>query len=113
VGQDLYEEVDRATAASGGGRGSNFGWSVMEATHCYKPATGCDTSGKVLPLAEYAHGTNDSIGCAIIGGFVYSGAANPALDGRHFFGDDCSGTIWDVVAAGPASQAPNHCWLPA
>lgn len=78
----------------------------MEATHCYKPATGRDTSGKVLALAEYAHGTNDSISCAIIGGFVDRGAATPALDGRCFFGDNCSGTIWDVVAAGPASQAP-------
>ena len=107
VGQDLWEEVDRATAASGGGRGANFGWSVMEATHCYKPATGCSTAGKVLPIAEYGHGANDSIGCAIIGGFVYRGTANPALAGRYFFGDNCSGTIWDIAAAGPASQAPH------
>jgi glucose/arabinose dehydrogenase len=106
VGQDLWEEVDRATAASGGGRGDNFGWSMMEAAHCYKPATGCDGNGKVVPLAEYAHGANDSIGCAIIGGFVYRGTANPALAGRYFFGDNCSGNIWDVTAAGPASQSP-------
>ena len=106
VGQDQWEEVDRATAASGGGRGANFGWSVMEAAHCYKPGTGCDTSDKVLPLAEYSHGSNDSTGCAIIGGFVYRGASNAALAGRYFFGDNCSGTVWDVTAAGPASQSP-------
>jgi glucose/arabinose dehydrogenase len=106
VGQDQWEEVDRATAASGGGRAANFGWSLMEATHCYKPGSGCDTSGKVLPLAEYSHGSNDSTGCAIIGGFVYRGAANAALAGRYFFGDNCSGTVWDVTAAGPASQSP-------
>ena len=106
VGQDQWEEVDRASAASGGGRGANFGWSVMEAAHCYKPGTGCDTSGKVLPLAEYSHGSNDSIGCAIIGGFVYRGASNAALAGRYFFADNCSGTVWDVTAAGPASQSP-------
>jgi glucose/arabinose dehydrogenase len=106
VGQDLYEEVDRAAAASGGGRGANFGWSVMEATHCFKPAAGCSTSGKVPPIAEYAHGANDSIGCAIIGGYVYRGAGNPDLAGRYFFGDNCSGNIWDLSAAGPASLSP-------
>jgi glucose/arabinose dehydrogenase len=106
VGQDLWEEVDRATASGGGGLGGNFGWSVMEGSHCYKPATGCSTDGKVLPIAEYAHGANDSIGCAIIGGFVYRGTANPALAGRYFFADNCSGNIWDISAAGPASQSP-------
>jgi glucose/arabinose dehydrogenase len=106
VGQNLWEEVDRATAAGGGGRGDNFGWSVMEARHCYKPATGCNTAGKVLPIAEYTHGAGDSIGCAIIGGFVYRGSANPALAGRYFFGDNCSGHIWDIAAAGPATQSP-------
>ena len=106
VGQNLWEEVDRATAAGGGGRGDNFGWSVMEARHCYKPATGCNTVGKVLPIAEYTHGAGDSIGCAIIGGFVYRGSANPDLAGRYLFGDNCSGHIWDIAAAGPASQSP-------
>jgi hypothetical protein len=78
----------------------------MEGSHCYKPATGCSTAGKVLPVAEYSHGANDSIGCAIIGGFVYRGTANAALVGRYFFGDNCSGKIWDIAAAGPASQSP-------
>ena len=106
VGQDLWEEVDRATAASGGGRGDNFGWSVMEGSHCFKPATGCSTAGKAMPIAEYGHGANDSVGCAIIGGFVYRGVANAALVGRYFFGDNCSGNIWDIDAAGPGSQSP-------
>jgi hypothetical protein len=106
VGQDLWEEVDRATAAQGLGRGANFGWNVMEANHCYKPASGCDPAGKVLPLAEYNHGTSDSIGCSIIGGAVYRGTAHQELVGRYFFGDYCSGKIWDVEAAGPATQTP-------
>lgn len=106
VGQDAYEEVDRATAESGGGAGVNFGWSVMEGAHCYKPQSGCNTAGIAQPLAEYAHGSGDSIGCAIIGGYVYRGTAHPDLDGRYFFGDYCSGRIWDVTAAGPAKQTP-------
>jgi glucose/arabinose dehydrogenase len=106
VGQDLWEEVDRAPAISGGGSGVDFGWSIMEGSHCYKPATGCNTAGLTPPLAEYAHGAGDSIGCAIIGGYVYRGTAHPDLYGRYFFGDECSGHIWDVDAAGPATQAP-------
>lgn len=78
----------------------------MEGGHCYKPSTGCSASGLTLPLAEYSHGTGDSIGCAIIGGYVYRGSAHPELYGRYFFGDECSGNIWDVAAAGPSPQTP-------
>jgi glucose/arabinose dehydrogenase len=108
VGQDAYEEVDRATVASGGGNGANFGWSVMEGDHCYKPATGCNATGITLPLAEYAHGSSDSIGCAIIGGYVYRGNVHPDLGGRYFFADYCSGRIWDAAASGPTQQTPQE-----
>ena len=106
VGQDLWEEVDRAFASEGGGNGLDYGWSVMEGNHCYKPSSGCGTAGLTAPLAEYAHGSNDSNGCAIIGGYVYRGSAHPELYGRYFFGDECSGHVWDVTAAGPSSQTP-------
>jgi glucose/arabinose dehydrogenase len=106
VGQNKYEEIDRATAADGGGNGANFGWRRMEGNHCYDPAGNCQTEGMVLPLAEYAHGTNDSTGCAVIGGYVYRGTESPELFGRYFFGDECSGTVWDVTADGPAKQPP-------
>ena len=106
VGQDAWEEVDRAAAvADAGGRGVNYGWNTIEGSHCYKPATGCSTSGMTMPLAAYAHGSNDSIGCAIIGGYVYRGSAHPELRGRYFFGDYCSGRIWDVDATGAAGQS--------
>lgn len=106
VGQDRWEEVDRAQASTGGGNGINYGWSVMEGNHCYKPSSGCNTSGLTLPLAEYNHGAGDSAGCAVIGGYVYRGSAHPELSGRYFFGDDCSGSIWAVIAAGPSPQTP-------
>jgi glucose/arabinose dehydrogenase len=108
VGQNLWEEVDRATFAGGLGRGANYGWSVMEGRHCYKPSSGCKTSGKVLPLAEYNHGSGDSVGCSIIGGSVYRGSLHPELTGRYFFGDYCTGNIWDVAAAGPSTQSPQY-----
>jgi glucose/arabinose dehydrogenase len=108
VGQDKWEEIDRARALEGGGDGINYGWSVMEGNHCYKPSTDCIKDGLTLPLAEYYHGDSDSIGCAVISGYVYRGAAHPELVGRYFFGDYCSGRIWDVAADGPAVQTPQE-----
>jgi hypothetical protein len=51
-----WEEVDLIT------KGGNFGWNVMEGNHCFNPSSGCDISGKVLPIAEYSH----SEGIAVI-----------------------------------------------
>ena len=99
VGQDRYEEVDRAVA---GGRGDDYGWNVMEGRHCYS-AQACDRSGFDGPLAEYDHTTGD---CAVVGGYVYRGAAFPLLRGAYLFGDECSGRIRAVDAGGPTTQTP-------
>ncbi len=95
VGQDSWEEVDHATAASGNGRARNFGWHIMEGDACYQPSSGCVMTGLTLPVAVYGHGQ----GCAIIGGYVYRGPL-ALLKGAYLFSDVCSGTIWSVVAAG-------------
>jgi glucose/arabinose dehydrogenase len=101
VGQARYEEVDRAYASSGRGRGLNFGWRQMEGRHCYRPAVGCTTTGKTLPVAEYTHAE----GCSITGGYVYRGAAVPSLYARYVFADFCSGAIWTIPRGG---TAPMH-----
>ncbi len=90
VGQNQYEEVDFQPAASPGGE--NYGWDVMEASHCFEPPAGCDTSGLVLPVAEYDH----TQGCSITGGYVYRGTRYPQIAGVYFFGDFCSGNIWGL-----------------
>jgi glucose/arabinose dehydrogenase len=103
VGQSAWEEVDHAVYTSTGpGRGINWGWRVMEGSHCYNPASGCSTVGKTLPLTEYSHATNGR--CAITGGYVYRGKAIPALAGKYVFGDYCSGEIFSIssTAARPA-----------
>ena len=103
VGQNRYEEVDRAIRTSTGpGRGINWGWRVMEARHCYKPATGCTTTGKKKPLVEYSHAANGR--CSVTGGYVYRGSAIPALRGWYVYGDYCSGEVW-AVASGAAYPA--------
>ena len=56
VGQGKWEEIDRATkTSSGAGRGINWGWRQLEGFHCYNPSSGCSTSGKTMPIAEYDH----------------------------------------------------------
>jgi glucose/arabinose dehydrogenase len=102
VGQNVWEEVDRATnTAAGPGRGINWGWDDLEGRHCFDPPNGCSTSGKTMPVAEYSHGGGQ---CAVTGGYVYRGTAIPALVGGYVFGDFCTGQIW-VIAANAASPA--------
>jgi glucose/arabinose dehydrogenase len=93
VGQDKYEEIDILQS------GGNFGWNVMEGMHCYNPASGCNLSGLILPIAEYDHTEGD----AVIGGYVYKGSTIPSLTGAYIFSDNGSGTIWELVA-GPTGQ---------
>jgi glucose/arabinose dehydrogenase len=85
VGQALWEEVDVITTADAG---TNFGWSIMEGNHCFRADT-CDQTGLTLPVHEYSH----NVGCSITGGYVYRGAAIPALDGAYFFADYCIGFV--------------------
>jgi glucose/arabinose dehydrogenase len=101
VGQDRYEEVDRSTRASGGGRGANYGWRVMEGRACFSPMVGCSKAGKVLPITTYTHRS----GCAIVGGYVYRGSLYPAMVNAYLLADYCSGRIWALVANGSSSQA--------
>ncbi len=88
VGQNAWEEVDVVTAAAGAGRGTNFGWNPTAGRPWYADA-GCDLSRYTLPVFEYSH----SDGCSISGGFVYRGAAIPALQGHYFYADYCRGWV--------------------
>lgn len=89
VGQDEWEEVNVQPAASPGGE--DYGWDIMEGTHCYEPSSNCDMSGKVLPVVEYSHAGD---ACAITGGYVYRGTCMPDLKGRYFYADHCSNQVW-------------------
>jgi glucose/arabinose dehydrogenase len=93
VGQDKYEEVDILQS------GGNFGWNVMEGMHCFNPASGCNMSGLILPIAEYDH----TEGNAVIGGYVYKGSSIPSLANAYIFSDNGSGTIWELVENPPGT----------
>ena len=88
VGQGEREEINVATAASGGGKGVNYGWNIMEGMSCYN-ASSCDQTGLTLPVLDYAH----SDGCSVTGGYVYRGTAIPDLVGTYFYSDFCSGWV--------------------
>jgi len=87
VGQDRFEEVDVARSIEGG-KGVNYGWNIMEGAHCLN-GNSCDQNGLTLPTLEYGH----SQGCSVTGGYVYRGAAVPALQGQYFFADFCQGWV--------------------
>jgi glucose/arabinose dehydrogenase len=87
VGQNAYEEVSVTTLAPG----LNFGWPITEGLHCFRPASGCDTTGQVIPVVEVSHGHAGT--CSITGGVVYRGAAIPEIDGHFFYSDLCGGYL--------------------
>ena len=87
VGQNTYEEVDVAPLLPD----VNYGWPITEGLHCFRPSSGCDTTGITLPLVEVAHG--DAGTCSITGGVVYRGQAIPEIQGQYFYSDYCGGYL--------------------
>ncbi|MEJ7559834.1 MAG: PQQ-dependent sugar dehydrogenase [Pedobacter sp.] len=77
VGQNEWEEVDIVK------KGGNYGWRLMEGTHCYNPAKDCDTTGLELPITEYSHRE----GISVTGGYVYNGKQIPGLKSKYVFSD--------------------------
>ena len=77
VGGLQWEEVSLGVA------GGNYGWKILEGTHCFE--AGCDRShpGLVAPIWEYGRDR----GMSVIGGFVYRGCSLPDLRGLYFFSD--------------------------
>ncbi|MEI9963250.1 MAG: PQQ-dependent sugar dehydrogenase [Limisphaerales bacterium] len=95
VGQDLWEEIDLIV------KGGNYGWSVREGAHHFKP--GPDGAKYIEPVMEYAHRDNTKsqglfpehgTGSSITGGYVYRGKKFPALDGVYIYADFVVGTVW-------------------
>ena len=97
VGQILWEEIDLVT------KGGNYGWSVREGAHYYKP--GPVGAQYIDPVMEYPHKAsmlqqslfpNQGTGSCVIGGYVYRGEKFPALDGVYIYADYIAGTVWGL-----------------
>ena len=91
VGENAYEEID---VARQGTRNLNFGWNVMEGSHCYGNKA-CSSQGLTLPVSDYGR----DLGCTVIGGYVYRGAKYAFLAGTYLFADYCTGVILALDAA--------------
>lgn len=100
VGQNAWEEVNRQPSSSTGGE--NYGWNLMEASHCYPANSTCNSSLFASPVIEYSHQATG--GCSITGGYVYRGSEVPSLIGKYVFGDYCSGQIWVADIAQDGSR---------
>ena len=92
VGQNEWEEIDSIRP------GENYGWRVMEGTHCYRPRLFCSAEGFVPPVVEYAH---EQGRCSVTGGYVYRGERIPSLRGAYVYGDFCSGEVFLFRRARP------------
>ncbi len=90
VGEKVWEEINFQPAGSSGGE--NYGWDILEGTHCYEPPGDCNPAGTIPPIAEYEH--TDS--CSVTGGYRYRGTRYARLEGVFFYADFCSGVIWGM-----------------
>jgi glucose/arabinose dehydrogenase len=99
VGQNAWEEIDRAPAGTGG---QNFGWNTLEGTHPYPPggAEPADVARFTMPVVEYPHPTGESV----TGGYVYRGSAAPSLEGVYLYGDYVKGKVWGFRPGGGAPE---------
>ena len=107
VGDNTREEIDVVPSSSVGGE--NFGWRIMEGKECFGGGTACNMSGLTLPVWDYPHNQ----GCSVIGGFVYRGAAIPALRGTYFYLDYCAAWVetFRWRGGGAIGSRQRYTWL--
>jgi uncharacterized repeat protein (TIGR03806 family) len=97
VGQDLWEMVYKIE------KGGNYGWSVKEGTHDFRPERKKGPTPILKPVVEHSHSDFRSI----TGGFVYHGKRQSELQGEYIYGDFDTGRIWSYGTrplAGPKGE---------
>jgi glucose/arabinose dehydrogenase len=99
VGQNAWEEIDFTRRRSPGLE--NYGWDVYEGRARHEDKAPNPRGRLVFPIAVYPLGGH----CAVVGGFVYRGAAVPAARGRYFYGDNCSGAVWSLRVVGGRARS--------
>jgi len=115
VGQDTWEEIDRAPAG-----GLDFGWEHFEGPDLNDPGCALTMPG-TPPIDDYAHGPTGQF--AVISAGLYrppAGAARPfpgEYDGDYFFGDyylgflrrlKGSGASWSTAPPAPGQADPDR-----
>ncbi len=98
VGQDLWEQIFVIE------RGGNYGWSVMEGSHPFRPERSRGPTPFIPPIVEHDHAEFRSI----TGGFVYRGKRLPELSGAYIYGDYDTGKIWMLRYDRDAKRVTEH-----
>jgi len=84
VGQDLWDYVCIVE------KGGNYGWSVTEGSHPFRPERAKGPTPILKPVIEFDH----SIARSLTGGYVYRGKRLKELYGYYIFGDYATGLMW-------------------
>lgn len=84
VGQDIWEMIYKLE------KGGNYGWSVMEGDHPFRPERKKGPTPILKPIVEHHHADFRSI----TGGFVYRGQRLKELEGQYIYGDFDTGRVW-------------------
>jgi uncharacterized repeat protein (TIGR03806 family) len=84
VGQDLWEMVYIIR------KGGNYGWSVNEGSHPFRPERPRGPGAFIAPIVEHPHSDFRSL----TGGYVVRGKRLPELQGAYIYGDFDTGKIW-------------------
>ena len=84
VGQDLWEMVYLIR------RGGNYGWSVREGNHPFRPTRPQGPAAFEQPVVEQPHSDFRSI----TAGYVYGSDRLPELKGAFLYGDYDTGRLW-------------------
>ncbi len=84
VGQDLWEMVLLIE------KGGNYGWSVREGAHPFRPERPLGPTPILAAVAEHSHTDFRSV----TGGYVYHGKRLEELRDGYIYGDYDTGKIW-------------------
>ena len=107
VGQELWEEVDRASKKQL--RGANFGWDIFEGDHQYEG--GGAPRNYVPPIFEFSS-ANNTENCSITGGYVVRDPSLPALQGRYLYTDYCNSVLRSFDPSNPGASDESTGLIP-
>src|SRR5262249_2533035 len=94
VGQDLWESVYKIE------KGGNYGWSVTEGSHPFRPDRKKGPTPILKPIIEHDHAEFRSL----TGGFIYHGKKQPELQGAFIYGDLDTRRVWLLPYDGHAQN---------
>src|SRR5262245_12649443 len=98
VGQDLWEMVYKIE------KGGNYGWSVTEGNHPFRPERKKGPTPILKPIVEHHHSEARSV----TGGFVYHGNSHASLKGAYVYGDFDTGRVWMLKYDGKEKKVLEH-----